>query len=99
MKKTNLILLSSLLMIAASCKKELSQPEAIKKITSLTSQKNLSKETFENELLPIVKDLYKQDSVKFSIIIHIAKKAQNEKNKEIFDIQVKNLKNEINFVK
>jgi hypothetical protein len=99
MKKSTLFLATLLLISLTGCKKELSQPEAQAKITSLASQKNFSKETFEKELLPIVNELYEQDSAKYRIIHHIALKAQKEKSKGIFEVQVKNLKAEMKFVK
>ena len=49
MKKTGLFLATLLLISLTACKKELSQPEAEAKITSLASQKNFSKEEFEKE--------------------------------------------------
>lgn len=99
MKKTGLFLATLLLISLTACKKELSQPEAQAKITSLASQKNFSKEEFEKELLPIVNDLYAQDSAKYRIIHHIALKAQIEKRKDIFEAQIKSLKDEMKFVK
>lgn len=99
MKKTGLFLATLLLISLTACKKELSQPEAQAKITSLASQKNFSREAFEKELLPIVNDLYEQDSVKYRIIHHIALKAQKEKSKDIFELQVKSLKDEMKFLR
>lgn len=82
-----------------ACKKEVSQKDAVQKITFLASQKKISKQHFLQELMPIVNDLYEKDREKYRIIHHIALKAQNEKNSEIFQLQVKNLKDEMQFIK
>lgn len=99
MKKIYVCLTSLFLLGLTACKKELSEPEAVQKITSLVSKKNISKQIFTNELLPLVNDLYKKDSIKFRIIHHIALKAQTEKNNEIFELQVKNIKDEMKYIK
>lgn len=83
----------------ASCKKEISQPEAIKEINSLVAKKNVSQESFKKDILPIVTDLFAEDSVKFRMINHIAEKAKTETNKAVFQMQIKNLKDEMKFVK
>lgn len=99
MKKIYVCLTSLFLFSLTACKKELSEPEAVQKITSLVSKKNISKQIFTEELLPMVNDLYKKDSIKFRIIHHIALKAQIEKNNEIFELQIKNIKDEMKYIK
>jgi uncharacterized membrane protein len=98
MKKSYIYLAALFLFGLTACKKELTQPEAIEKINTLSSQKTLSREDFENELLPTVNDLYEKDSLKYRIIHHIAMKAQQEKEKKLFDAQVKSLQAEMKFV-
>lgn len=100
MKKLTTPFLSTLIMMCLfSCKKELTQTEAIKEIKNLTSKKNVSKQSFEKNILPIVNELYLKDSVKFKMINYIAEKAKKETNKAVFKMQVKNLKEEMNFIK
>lgn len=100
MKKIIRILGITLVFLTfGSCKKEISEPEAIKEINSLVSKKNVSKESFEKDILPVVNDLFEADSVKFRMINHIALKAKKETNKAVFQLQMQNLKDEMKFVK
>lgn len=88
----------SLLFI--SCKKEINEPETIKNIKTLVVvEKPLSKEIFDKDVFPLVAQLYEQDSVKYKMINHIANKAKLEKNKEIYKMNLANLKEELKYVK
>ena len=87
-------------VLLVSCKKEVNEPETIKNIKTLVVvDKPLSKEIFDKDVFPLVAQLYEQDSVKYKMINHIAKKAKLEKNKAIFTENVKNLKDELKFIK
>ena len=98
MKRTYIYLAGLILCSLSACKKELTQKQAVEKITLLASQKKITKQNFTEELLPIVNDLYAKDSIKFRIIHHIALKAQKEKRNDIFEAQVKNIKNEMKYI-
>ena len=83
-----------------SCKKEVNEPETIKNIKTLVVvDKPLSKEIFDKDVFPLVAQLYEQDSVKYKMINHIANKAKLEKNKEIYKMNLANLKEELKYVK
>jgi hypothetical protein len=98
MKKSYVLCSVLLFTCLISCKKELTQPEAVNKINVMVSSKDMTKATFEKELLPIVNDLYEQDRVKYRLIHHIALKAQQEKRNDIFKLQIQSLKAEMKFV-
>lgn len=99
MKNLKLLLSIALVISFISCKKEVSEKENLKTIKSNVAKKDIDKENFEKEVLPLVQELYEKDSVKYSMINHIAKKAQKEKNKEIFKMNVANLKDELKYYK
>ena len=99
MKKFTLFGLIFLSVILFSCKKEINQPETIKEIKTLVTSNEITSDEFKNEILPRVEELYKEDSIKYRMINHIAKKAKLEKNKAIFTENVKNLKDELKFIK
>lgn len=99
MKKCTLFGLIFLSVILFSCKKEINQPETIKEIKTLVTSNEITSDEFKNEILPRVEELYKEDSIKYRMINHIAKKAKLEKNKAIFTENVKNLKDELKFIK
>lgn len=83
-----------------SCKKEVNEPETIKNIkTLIVVDKPISKEIFDKDVFPMVAQLYEQDSVKYKMINHIANKAKLEKNKEIYKMNLANLKDELKYVK
>ena len=87
-------------VLLVSCKKEVNEPETIKNIKTLVVvEKPLSKEIFVKDVFPLVTQLYQQDSVKYKMINHIANKAKLEKNKEIFKMNLANLKEELKYVK
>ena len=87
-------------VLLVSCKKEVNEPETIKNIKTLVVvDKPLSKEIFDKDVFPLVAQLYEQDSVKYKMINHIANKAKLEKNKEIFKMNVANLKDELKYYK
>ncbi len=82
------------------CKKEVNEPETIKNIKTLVVvEKPVSKEIFDKDVFPLVAQLYEQDSVKYKMINHIANKAKLEKNKEIYKMNLANLKEELKYVK
>ncbi|WP_289057622.1 hypothetical protein [uncultured Flavobacterium sp.] len=99
MKNLKLLLSIALIISFISCKKEVSEKDNLKSIKSSVTKKDIDKENFEKEVLPLVQELYEQDSVKYAMINHIAKKAQKEKNKEIFKMNVANLKDELAYYK
>ena len=87
-------------VLLVSCKKEVNEPETIKNIKTLVVvEKPLSKEIFDKDVFPLVAQLYEQDSVKYKMINHIANKAKLEKNKEIYKMNLDNLKEELKYVK
>ncbi len=87
-------------VLLVSCKKEVNEPETIKNIKTLVFvDKPLSKEIFDKDVFPLVAQLYEQDSVKYKMINHIANKAKLEKNKEIYKMNLANLKEELKYVK
>ena len=87
-------------VLLVSCKKEVNEPETIKNIKTLVVvDKPLSKEIFDKDVFPLVAQLYEQDSVKYKMINHIANKAKLEKNKEIYKMNLANLKEELKYVK
>ena len=87
-------------VLLVSCKKEVNEPETIKNIKTLVVvEKPLSKEIFDKDVFPLVAKLYEQDSVKYKMINHIANKAKLEKNKEIYKMNLANLKDELKYVK
>ena len=87
-------------VLLVSCKKEVNEPETIKNIKTLVVvEKPLSKEIFVKDVFPLVTQLYQQDSVKYKMINHIANKAKLEKNKEIYKMNLANLKEELKYVK
>ena len=87
-------------VLLVSCKKEVNEPETIKNIKTLVVvDKPLSKEIFDKDVFPLVAQLYEKDSVKYKMINHIANKAKLEKNKEIFKMNLANLKEELKYVK
>jgi len=87
----------TMVLCFSSCKKEVDQKKNLTEINSLTISKEIDKTVFTNEILPRVKELYEQDSVQYRIINNIAMKAVTEKNKEIYNIQVQNLKDELKY--
>ncbi len=96
--KITVYLLGCLFLV--SCKKEVNEPETIKNIKTLVVvDKPLSKEIFDKDVFPLVAQLYEQDSVKYKMINHIANKAKLEKNKEIYKMNLANLKEELKYVK
>ncbi|MBZ4037836.1 hypothetical protein K6T82_23970 [Flavobacterium sp. 17A] len=99
MKNLKLLICFVLVISFVSCKKEVSEKDNLKTIKSAVAKKNIEKENFEKEVLPLVQELYEKDSVKYSMINHIAKKAQKEKNKDIFRMNVANLKDELAYYK
>lgn len=100
MKNFKLLLSLLLLVCLFYCKKEISEPETIKNIKTLVVvDKPLSKEIFDKDVFPMIAKLYEQDSVKYKIINHIANKAKLEKNKEIYKMNLANLKEELKYVK
>ena len=87
-------------VLLVSCKKEVNEPETIKNLKTLVVvEKPLPKEIFDKDVFPLVAQLYEQDSVKYKMINHIANKAKLEKNKEIFKMNLANLKEELKYVK
>ena len=87
-------------VLLVSCKKEVNEPETIKNIKTLVVvDKPLSKEIFDKDVFPLVAQLYEQDSVKYKMINHIANKAKLEKDKEIYKMNLANLKEELKSVK
>jgi hypothetical protein len=99
MKNLKLLLSLVLVISVISCKKEVSEKDNLKSIKSSVVKKNIEKENFEKEVLPLVQELYEKDSVKYSMLNHIAKKASKEKKKEIFRMNVANLKDELVYYK
>lgn len=100
MKNLKLLLPFAFIFFIVSCKKEkkeISEKENLKIITTTLLKKNIEKENFNKEVLPLVKELYEKDSVKYSMLNHIAKKASKEKNKEIFKLNAANLKDELKY--
>jgi hypothetical protein len=103
MKKAKLLLtifgLTFILCLTAckKDKKEISEKENLKTIKTIVLKKNIEKSNFNIEVLPLVQELYEKDSVKYSMLNHIAKKAAQEKNKEIFKLNVANLKDELKY--
>lgn len=81
-----------------SCKKEINEKETLTSIKKTVIEKTISKETFKTELLPRVQELYQKDSIKYRILNHIAKKATNEKNTKIFNLQVNDIRQELKFI-
>lgn len=89
-----------LILLIVSCqkeKKQVSEKENLKHIKTSLLKKNIEKENFNKEVLPLVQELYEKDSVKYSMLNHIAKKASKEKNKEIFKLNAANLKEELKY--
>lgn len=87
-------------VLLVSCKKEVNEPETIKNIKTLVVvEKPVSKEIFDKDVFPLVAQLYEQDSVKYKMINHIANKAKLEKNKDIYKMNLANLKEELKYVK
>lgn len=82
-----------------SCKKEVNQGETVKEIKTLVTSEKVTKDEFNTKILPRVEELYQEDSVKYRMINHIANKAKKEKNKTVFKENVKNLKDELKFIK
>lgn len=82
-----------------SCKKEINQPETIKTIKFLVTNKSLTREKIEKEVSPLITKLYEQDSVKYRMINHISNKAKLQTNKTVFLMNMENLKEELKYVK
>jgi len=99
MKSLKLLFCLVLMISVISCKKEVSEKDNLKSIKSSVVKKDIQKENFEKEVLPLIQELYAKDSVKYSMLNHIAKKASKEKNKEIFKLNVANLKDELVYYK
>ena len=100
MKNLKLLFPFMLILIMISCqkeKKQVSEKENLKIIKSTVLKKNIEKANFNKEVLPLVQELYEKDSVKYSMLNHIAKKASKEKNKEIYKLNVANLKDELKY--
>ena len=86
-------------LLFLSCKKEVDETQNLKEIETLVIQQDLPKEVFAEKVLPLVKELHSVDSSKYQRINHIAEKAQKEKNKSIYKINVENLKEALKYVK
>ena len=87
-------------VLFVSCKKNINEPETIKNIKTLVVvEKAISKEIFDKDVFPLVSQLYEQDSIKYKMINHIANKAKLEKNKNIYKLNLANLKEELKYVK
>ena len=89
-----------LILLMIACKKEkkqVSEKENLKIIKTTVLKKDIEKVNFNKEVLPLVQELYEKDSVKYSMLNHIAKKASKEKNKEIYKLNVANLKDELKY--
>lgn len=100
MKNLKLLLPFVFILFIVSCKKEkkeISEKENLKIIKTSVLKKNIEKANFNKEVLPLVQELYEKDSVKYSMLNHIAKKASKEKNKEIYKLNVANLKDELKY--
>lgn len=100
MKNLKLLFPFMLILIMISCqkeKKQVSEKENLKIIKSTVLKKNIEKANFNKEVLPLVQELYEKDSVKYSMLNHIAKKASKEMNKEIYKLNVANLKDELKY--
>lgn len=99
MKNLKLLLSFALIISVMSCKKEFSEKDNLTSIQSSVVKKDIQKENFEKEVLPLVKELYQKDSVKYAMLNHIAIKASKEQNKAVFKMNVNNLKDELSFYK
>lgn len=97
----NLKITLTLLVTAClfSCKKEMTETETINQIKTDVLKKNITKEDFNKTVFPLVEELYKKDSVKYKMIAHISNKAKIQNDKEIFKMNLDNLKSELQFVK
>ena len=92
-------LLFCLLMLSNSCKREKTEKELIIELKSVLKQKKLPKETFSYSVYPTIKTLHALDPKKYSLINNIAEKAFKENNPQIFDINIKDLKSESQYIK
>lgn len=97
--QTSKALLLAIFISFTSCKKEVNEKENLKSIKQIVVQKTISKEKFQAELLPVIKELYAKDPKKYRILNNIAEKAVKEKNAKIFDVQINDIRNEMKFVK
>lgn len=97
MRNLKLLISFMLLSLFFSCKKEISESENIKSVKSIVIKHEVDKIKFQDEVFPLIQELYEKDSVKYSMLNHIAKKASKEKNVEIFKLNVANLKEELKF--
>ncbi len=98
MKKLPLLVCFFFGLLFLSCKKEVDETQNLKEIETLVIQQDLPKEVFAEKVLPLVKELHSVDSSKYQMINHIAEKAQKEKNKSIYKINVENLKEALKYV-
>lgn len=98
MKKITLSIVVLSCVFFVGCKKEVNEPENMKNIKSLVLiKKPVSKDVFDKDVFPLISELYAKDSVKYKMINHIANKAKVEKNTEIFNQNVSNLKEELKY--
>lgn len=97
MKTLKLLISFMLLSFFISCKKEISEKENLKSIKSIVLKHEVQKSQFNQDVYPLIKELYEKDSVKYSMLNHIATKAHKEKNKSIYKINMTNLKDELKF--
>lgn len=99
MKKLPLLFCSLFSFFFFSCKKEVNEPQTVKKIERFIVKNDIPKETFSKEVLPLIKELHEVDSVKYQMLNHIANKAEKETNKEIYKINIQNLEDALKYVK
>lgn len=93
------LLILSLIAIFLSCKEEKTEKKVVEEFkASVTNTKN-SKDEFDKEIYPKVKELYAMNKKKYSLINNIAEKAKKQKDKKIFEANLKDLKNELKYIK
>lgn len=97
MKKYTLCLLLMSSLTFVSCKK-FDEKESVKEVNEMIKPKKVSKKNFDENIFPLVDELYKSDTVKYKMINHIATKAKNEKNEELYKLNLQNLKDEMKFI-
>lgn len=87
----------------ASCKneekKDFSESVIVKEIKSNTFTDNVNREEFAKNIYPLVDSLYKNDTLKYGLLNHIAKKTANEPNPEIFEKNFQDFKGEVSLIK
>jgi 3-polyprenyl-4-hydroxybenzoate decarboxylase len=97
MRKLKLPIALFSILCLISCKKEVSEKENIELIKTSVFKKNIEKDNFNKDILPLIQELYEKDSAKYIMLNHIAKKASQEKNKEVFKMNLTNLKDELKY--